>query len=406
MNKTIRVASMMALGMFVVSGAFAQGFFTGFNSSEGYTGSAAGTILIGQNSWYQPVTGSTDLGVFTYTGNALGLVANPTGGNQFAGIECPGVALGRGAQPITYDLNSRHTIEFDFACKYNGVEGSATQNVASVSLEANATSRSFILLHTWNNPLTPTTYDIEMVAHDAAGTQIQTVDVIPNLQTNRWYREYLTWSYVTNKVEEIKVVDILTGVTIAAHPVDMYLRDGAIPTLPAPVGVRLFVGGAVAGNAVGYDNLGIGKPVEVSTVTTTEGFEANGSAADLAKSDDTYYSLFNDDVSLVAEAVFQGTAPSSTVNGFTFEIEASVLRFGLAYEYSVYKFSTNTYEPIAGGVASAVDATISRYRNNSSGVYSSGGALKAKAKWLPINDEDPSQDGWLHQIDVARWNVM
>jgi hypothetical protein len=35
----------------------------------------------------------------------------------------------------------------------------------------------------------------------------------------------------------------------------------------------------------------------------------------------------------------------------------------------------------------------------------SSGQMKLRVTWAPINDEDPTQDGWLHYVDVVRWFV-
>src|SRR5262245_33214205 len=65
--------------------ASGQTFSTGFEAPV-FSGSAAGTTISGQDSWITPaVTGSIDGKVFTYAGNMLALLPNPTGGDQFLG---------------------------------------------------------------------------------------------------------------------------------------------------------------------------------------------------------------------------------------------------------------------------------------------------------------------------------
>src|SRR5688572_9401036 len=66
---------------------------TGFEASQGYTGSATGVPLTGQQGWTLPA-GSVDHNIFTYAGNAPGFVAHPTGGGaQFASGSSQGGTL-------------------------------------------------------------------------------------------------------------------------------------------------------------------------------------------------------------------------------------------------------------------------------------------------------------------------
>src|SRR5688500_9608107 len=61
-----------------------------------YTGSPSGTLLSGQDGWYNPIKGSTDWNVYTYADNAMGIVANPAGGgDQFAIASRGGKLIGQ-----------------------------------------------------------------------------------------------------------------------------------------------------------------------------------------------------------------------------------------------------------------------------------------------------------------------
>ena len=83
-----------------------------------YLGSAPGTVLTGQNGWYNPTGSSADWDVYTYADNSMGVVANPAGGgDQFAGgiaEEGPGMARAQkdfawshNEFVVTYDVNHR-----------------------------------------------------------------------------------------------------------------------------------------------------------------------------------------------------------------------------------------------------------------------------------------------------------
>lgn len=56
---------------------------TSFEGSEGYFGSPTGTVINGQNGWYQPVPDSADGLVMTYDDNVFSFRRHPDGGQQF-----------------------------------------------------------------------------------------------------------------------------------------------------------------------------------------------------------------------------------------------------------------------------------------------------------------------------------
>src|SRR5688572_8919354 len=64
-----------------------------------FTGSAPGVNLAGQNGWTAPGV-SEHFKVHTYTGNALGFVANPSGGEQFSAARA-GNGIARGQRNVS-----------------------------------------------------------------------------------------------------------------------------------------------------------------------------------------------------------------------------------------------------------------------------------------------------------------
>ena len=65
--------------------------------SPGFSASASGVVVSGQQGWYLPaVAGAIDQSVYSYSGNILGIAANPTGSSQFmAGHSLGGASLAR-----------------------------------------------------------------------------------------------------------------------------------------------------------------------------------------------------------------------------------------------------------------------------------------------------------------------
>jgi hypothetical protein len=228
-----------------------------------YAGSAAGTLLTGQNGWYVPVAGSPDYNVYTYAGNALNFPVNPTGGSQFIGGISGGTVFSRTQQDVNFSTANVWTFGYDVAHHYHGTLPSA-QNLASFSMANTATTtfRQLIALHTWVDVNTATAWNANFNVYDAAGLPAGGTTTSPgaawtNLLTDHWYRERFTVDFNSNLVLSVSITDLATAVTNTATPVGWYMLGGATGnTLPLPTSVRFFAGGA-AGNVAGWDNLSI-----------------------------------------------------------------------------------------------------------------------------------------------------
>lgn len=235
-----------------------------------YTGSAAGTLLTGQQGWYVPVAGSPDANVFTYAGNAVTLPVNPTGGTQFVGGVSGGTVFSRAQQDVAFAGVNVWTISYDVAHRYNGTLPSA-QNLASFSLANTATTtfRQLIALHTWVDVNTATSWNAGFNVYDAAGVASGTLSPGPswsNLLVDNWYRESYTVNFDTNLVTSVSITNLSTNVTDTFNPTGWYMLGGATGnTLPLPTSVRFFAGGA-AGNVAGWDNLSVVGVPEPSSV--------------------------------------------------------------------------------------------------------------------------------------------
>src|SRR5205085_918678 len=105
---------------------------------ESETGSAAGTLITGQNGWYNPVAGSLDGSVFTYTGNALAFANNASGGSHFLGGEADGVNPMRAQHDVSFAAGRVWTLSFDFNGNYIGTSGTTVDNLGSTSLQPSA----------------------------------------------------------------------------------------------------------------------------------------------------------------------------------------------------------------------------------------------------------------------------
>lgn len=178
-----------------------------------------------------------------------------------------------------------------------------------------------------------------------------------------------------------------------------------IASYPATITItNLFTGAVLTRNIV----LSVQGDVGCSAVLVFEGSENDGGIAELAASDDTYYSFFNDSATLSASVVCFGYFPIRNPSRFTFAVEASIERAGLGVSVSMYNYQAQRFEVIGGGTASTVDSTTTSTVSVNPGRYinQTSRQVAAMLTWRPINDEAPSQDGWLHKIDYVNWHVV
>lgn len=241
----------------------AQGYSTDFEAPA-FTGSAAGTLLTGQDGFYlAPVAGSIDWNVHTYAGNPYGVPANPLGGSQFIACQSQGgTALGRAQRPQTFTSNTYWRWSFDFCGNFLGAAPPAAEYIGSFSLQPSTTNANFNILLSWGaNTTAPVLFNIATQVYNAAGTA-QAIAPVPdpawqNLPVNQWYRMEWTWDFATNRVIQGKLTDLTTFTTATFNPPpDWYLLGGAAGA-PLPTDFRFFAGGATAGNVFAADNFAI-----------------------------------------------------------------------------------------------------------------------------------------------------
>ncbi|HMS55734.1 MAG TPA: hypothetical protein PKA27_10070 [Fimbriimonadaceae bacterium] len=142
-----------------------------------------------------------------------------------------------------------------------------------------------------------------------------------------------------------------------------------------------------------------------TSITTTVGEEFAGDLASLDADDDNYYSSFNDAVSLANQMVLVADVnciDPDFAMGYAFRY--IVGRPGLACNVYLWNDSTNAWSFNQGFTANTVEedrefetATAAEAAN----YVSADGQVKIRFDFAPINEEDPSQDGWLHSIEAA-----
>lgn len=262
-----RAQLLFALSAGISSSAFAQ-IDAGFES-PGYSGSATGTLLTGQNGWYIPVTPAADFNVYSYAGNTLNIPANPCGGNQFiAGFAGGANPVARAQLDLTFPTGEV-LISTDVLAVYNGPLP-LVNNVGSFSLNPNGggptyTNQTFILLYSWvdlNDPAAG--YRAFYIHHNPDGTQIAQPGAQPGpewtgLQLGNWYRTKTWVDFGRNKIVRVSIQDVTANgseTTVDVSGLNWWLAGGQAGGLPAPTAIRYFAGGSAANaNTAAYDNL-------------------------------------------------------------------------------------------------------------------------------------------------------
>ncbi|MBL9030356.1 MAG: hypothetical protein JNM80_01440 [Phycisphaerae bacterium] len=253
-----------------------------------YTGSAAGTLLTGQDAWYLPaVANSGDGFVYTYAGNTYGVVANPSGGSQFVGGECSTTlqTFVRMQHDIAF-TEGTWTMSADFNGLFSTVNGGvlpAADNIGSWSMQPSATARYFQFLMNWGSgavagilqcpgcpPLTnyaPTGDKYHILVGYFTAASPATISFEPptqdwmDLSTNNWYRITAKWNFTTAQLLEVSIRNLTAGGSAVVTDLSsrgMYLFGGPSSVNPLPTAMRLFTGSLAFGNVTAWDNVSVG----------------------------------------------------------------------------------------------------------------------------------------------------
>jgi hypothetical protein len=247
--------SVFASALASLSSLAAQGYSTDF---ETFMATSAGTACAGQDGFYVPaVAGSIDGAIYTYTGNPLGLAANPFGGvNFWGGVSQGGTAFARSQRALTLPSGLIH-VEFDVACNFVGTL-TPTQNIGSISFQPSATNAHVNLLARWTSlVLPPTSWSADYVLGPSPTAGVQTTFPDPafnNLALGVWYRWGVTVDLVAGVYVDFSIRDATTFLTTYYVPPTPW----ALPGQGLGAGAtdfRLFAGGTNAGNVFAVDNV-------------------------------------------------------------------------------------------------------------------------------------------------------
>lgn len=174
------------------------------------------------------------------------------------------------------------------------------------------------------------------------------------------------------------------------------------------VGGRVYLFVTAAGTIDRLDVYEVNTSVSLvpSSYSLTVGGEFTGDLASLAASDDNRLCFFNDEFSLTASVVFNANTSLSALTEISCSAETLVERLGIAVTMSFFRATTNQFVVVGGTTATSTDSVLTAsVTTNADSFRDSNGDISMKLDFAPINDEDPSQDGWLHCVDQVVWTL-
>jgi len=248
-----KFALVIALGFCVA--AYAQ-YSTGFESPP-FNGDPAGTIMTGQDGWYNPVAGSADYKVYTYAGNTYAVPDIGMGGKQFAGGRMEGnLAFARSQRANNWGAFAKWTVTYDLLGKYTGVLP-AVDNLGSFSLQSSTTDAYVQSLFAWMVPAAPTAWKHGFVTTEHPSTAPLYPPDFQNLPVDTWFRVSINIDVAARKLLDASIQQLPGGAVKTVVINETFVN----PANPTPTAFRFFTGGGAGtsppGNFMAWDNLDI-----------------------------------------------------------------------------------------------------------------------------------------------------
>ncbi|HMS55561.1 MAG TPA: hypothetical protein PKA27_09195 [Fimbriimonadaceae bacterium] len=144
-----------------------------------------------------------------------------------------------------------------------------------------------------------------------------------------------------------------------------------------------------------------------STFSVPTGEVLTGDLESLWFSDDDRLAIFNDSGSLRASLVAEGRTRVHEPSQITLTHETAGSRVGLAQTLSLYNFSLGEWVEVDGRSLGLYDLRRHTVLTSKPDDFVGwGGRVMARIDWVPINDEEPTQDGWLHMVDQLTLSLV
>ncbi|HMS56471.1 MAG TPA: hypothetical protein PKA27_13825 [Fimbriimonadaceae bacterium] len=191
------------------------------------------------------------------------------------------------------------------------------------------------------------------------------------------------------------------GITYHSGVDTIFLVDNTLDNLyfvNRNTGAATLLGSTGTGNLLGLAFLGSRMEAIVRRGELFEGDEVSLHAVDGDR-----YSIFNNPVSLAAVLDVNSYGHRTDSQEVGVLLVGSVGRPGISINVRMRNATNGIYDFILGGVATTTDSQL-RTTVRSPNYVDSTGAAKLRITWAPINDEDATQDGWLHSLDMVYVN--
>lgn len=138
------------------------------------------------------------------------------------------------------------------------------------------------------------------------------------------------------------------------------------------------------------------------TIFMYEGSEFTGDGSNLCASDDDYFTLFNSETTFAADFYVQFDNLIDNSEYIYSYVEVSAERGGLALSRYMWNSDGGGWILVGGSVCPLNDVAYlwGSGQGNANPYILSDGRAWSRVRTQPINDEDPSQDGWLTRVDL------
>lgn len=100
-----------------------------------------------------------------------------------------------------------------------------------------------------------------------------------------------------------------------------------------------------------------------------------------------------------------GTSPTANPSHLGFEIHDAVSRKGIVQTVRVQSGSSPIYYYLGSQIATTATSAKVYFAQNPGQYVGPTRLVRVRVDWSPVNDEDPSGDGWEMQLNVARLRI-
>jgi hypothetical protein len=279
MKKTIVLLAVAAVLLVIAPAAQAE--VVGFESGEGYTGTATGTDLVGQNSWFLAAADTDGLSwdVHTYAGASVPweqehnptdpqdwtVPSNPTGGDQFVAIGCgdslhdhEGDPVNKGSSNyLATDQTYSGLVELGFDVAMNKLAYTAWNSALWGRANADGTGALAGVTQ-----LPGSGGDDWSFAYFSDGYKnMHGIDGFDELEFDKWYRQTYVLDTTTGEYTQFGITDLATGVE------SVYTPDTPLAAIAAGDvnGIRLYSVGWTG--VAAFDNVSVSVVPEPATMS-------------------------------------------------------------------------------------------------------------------------------------------